>query len=132
MRKAIVAATIAICLCSTTRADNAFIITGPGLATCDRFREETAKDSQVEKFFFSWGQGWMSAANLMLSVNKSSTTDLAAMSIDEQMLHIRAYCQENPFKYYQSAVIDLYDGMRRNQGLPGWLSSLSPQNAPAS
>jgi len=52
MRKAIVAAIAVICLCSTTKADNALIATGPGLATCDRFSKETATDSQIEKFFF--------------------------------------------------------------------------------
>jgi len=132
MRKAIVATIVVIYLCSATKADNAFMATGPGLATCDRFSKETAIDSQIEKFFFSWAQGWMSATNLMLSVSRSSTTDLGAMSIDEQMLYIRVYCQKNPFKYYQSAIIDLYDGMRRNQGLPSWVSSLSPNNSPAS
>jgi hypothetical protein len=124
----LVATTIFICLCSMAQADNAFLAAGPGLATCNRFSKETAKDSQIEKFFFSWAQGWMSAANLMLSVNKSSVTDLNAMSLDGQMLHIRAYCQENPSKYYESAIIDLYDSMRRTQGLPSWITSLQPKN----
>jgi hypothetical protein len=33
------------------------------------------------------------------------------------MRYIRAYCEENSLKYYENAVIDLYDSMRRAQGL---------------
>ena len=130
MRKAIVAAILVICLCKTTNADNTFTVAGAGLATCERFSSETGKATQTEKLFFSWAQGWMSAANMMLAVTagKSSTANLAAISIDEQMLHIRAYCQENPFKYYEAAVIDLYDSMRTTQGLPSWITSLKPKN----
>lgn len=129
MRNGLVAAMILACLCSTAKAEDAFSIAGPGLATCGQFGEESAKDVQIEAFFFSWGQGWMSAANLLLSATagKSSTTDLAVISVEEQMLHIRAYCEENPFKYYEAAVIDLYDSMRRNQGLPGWIASFRRQ-----
>lgn len=129
MQKAFVAATILAFLCSTAEAGKAFSVTGPGLATCGQFGQESAKDVKIEAFFFSWGQGWMSAANLLVSVTagQSSTTDLAAISIEEQMLHIRAYCEENPFKYYEAAVIDLYDSMRRTQGLPSWIASFKRQ-----
>ena len=129
MRKGVVAAMILACLCGTAYAEDAFSITGPGMATCGQFGEEYTRDVQIEAFFFSWGQGWMSAANLLLSATagKSSTTDLAVISVEEQMLHIRAYCEENPFKYYQAAVIDLYDSMRRTQGLPGWIASFKRQ-----
>jgi len=129
VRNGFVAAMILACLWSTANADEAFSITGPGLATCGQFGQESARDVKIEAFFFSWGQGWMSAANLFLSATagKSSTTDLSAISLEEQMLHIRSYCEENPFKYYSAAVIDLYDSMRRSQGLPNWIASFKRQ-----
>jgi len=129
VRKGVVAGIVLACLWGTANADEAFFITGPGLATCGQFGEESARDVKIEAFFFSWGQGWMSAANLFLATRagKSSTTDLSAIGVEEQMLHIRAYCQENPAKYYEAAVIDLYDSMRRSQGLPGWIASFKRQ-----
>ena len=129
MRKALVATIILICLSSKTEAQNSFFIVGPGLATCGQFGEASAKDAQIEAFFYSWGQGWMSAANLLLSVTagKSSSTNLAVISMEEQMLHIRTYCVENPSKYYEAAVIDLYDSMRKTQGLPSWITSFTRQ-----
>ncbi len=71
----------------------------------------------------------MSAANLALSVTagKPSATDLGAMSMKEEMLSVRVYCEENPLKYYENAVIDLYDSMRRAQGLQGWIATLTGQ-----
>ena len=129
MRKAIASAVVLVCLASAAQAEEAFIITGPGVATCGRFGEEFAKDREIESFFFSWGQGWMSAANLALSVTagKPSTTDLRETSMTEQMRYVRAYCEENPLKYYQAAIIDLYDSMRRAQGLRSWISTLTGQ-----
>ena len=129
MRRAFVAAILFAFLSSAAEAEKTFTITGPGLATCDQFGAESAKDLKIEAFFFSWGQGWMSAVNLLVSVTagQTSTTDLAAVSVEEQMLHIRAYCEENPFKYYEAAVIDLYDSMRRTQGLPSWIASFQRQ-----
>ncbi len=129
MRKSIASAIVLICLASAAEAEETFFITGPGVATCGRFGEETAKDRQIETFFFSWGQGWMSAANLTLSVTagRPSTTDLGAMSMTERMRYVRAYCEENPLKYYESAVIDLYDSMRRSQGLRNWIVTLAGQ-----
>ncbi len=129
MRKAIASAIVLVCLASAAEAEETFFITGPGRATCGRFGEEYAKDWEIETFFFSWGQGWMSSANLTLSVTagRPSTTNLAAMSMTEQMLYVRAYCEENPHKYYESAVIDLYDSMRRAQGLRSWIATLTGQ-----
>ena len=129
MRKAIASAIVLVCLASAAKAEEAFFITGPGVATCGRFGEEYAKDWEIETFFFSWGQGWMSAANLTLSVTagRPAATDLGAMSMTEQMRYIRAYCEENSLKYYENAVIDLYDSMRRAQGLQGWIATLTGQ-----
>ena len=129
MRKAIAAAIVLVCLASAAEAEEAFLITGPGAATCGRFKEESAKNWEIEAFFFSWGQGWMSAANLALSVTagKPSATYLGAMSMTEQMLSVRVYCEENPLKYYENAVIDLYDSMRRVQGLRSWIATLKGQ-----
>ena len=129
MRKAIASAIVLVCLASAAEAEETFFITGPGVATCGRFGEEYAKDWEIEAFFFSWGQGWLSAANLTLSVTagRPSTTDLGAMSMTEQMLSVRVYCEENPLKYYESAIIDLYDSMRRAQGLRSWISTLTGQ-----
>ncbi len=71
----------------------------------------------------------MSSANLTLSVTagRPSTTDLGAMSMTEQMLYVWAYCEDNPLKYYEAAVIDLYDSMRRAQGLRSWIVTLTGQ-----
>jgi hypothetical protein len=40
------------------------------------------------------------------------------------MRYIRAYCEENSLKYYENAVIDLYDSMRRAQGSRSRLTCL--------
>ena len=129
MLKAFVAALVLVCFCNAVEAKNAFSVAGPGLATCKQFGQQSAQNKQVEAFYFAWGQGWMSATNLLLTVRagNSSATNLAAVSIDEQMLHISAYCDENPFKYYEAAVIDLYNSLRTSQGLPSWIANFKQQ-----
>ena len=125
MYKAVVAAVVFVSLCPAAEAKNAFKVAGPGMATCEQFAQQAIHNKQLEAFYFSWGQGWMSATNMLLTVSGDSSlaTDLAAVGIEDQMLYIRAYCEDNPFKYYEAAVIDLYNSMRTAQGLESWIAN---------
>ena len=126
MRKAIAAAIILVCLASATEAEE-FYMMGPGAQTCGQFGQSYAEYTQRwEIAVFVWAQGYMSGLNAPMLFS-NSTTDLNAMSQDNQMAYIRTFCSNNPLKSYSEAVLDLYQDMRRAQGLPRWYSIIESQ-----
>jgi hypothetical protein len=48
-------------------------------------------------------------------VATGDSRDLAAMPTDEQMAHIKKYCNAHPFADYIDAVMDLYKGFPENK-----------------
>lgn len=120
---AMTAATL-LCLSETPacsqQAKN-FAFTGAGALSCAQFGQfYKASPDYNEMLYFTWAQGMMSGLNLAIAARGAPFSNLALWDNARQTQHIRAYCSNNPLAFYSRAVIDLFDAMRREQGLPDW------------
>ncbi len=92
---------------------------GPGTVSCAEFGRAYRDDPKnTENLFFSWALGFMSGLNTELLGR--GETDLNQLSIDKQKELVRSYCEKHPQAAYFAAVFDLYNRMRREQGLPSY------------
>jgi|SRR3974390_3207730 len=94
---------------------------GAGAASCgqsaQRVRAPGILGEQAREIFFSWAQGFMSGLNSPLS---NRDANLVGRSTDEQEHIIDFYCNQRPSASYVQSVINLYDFLRREQGLHDW------------
>ena len=92
---------------------------GPGTVSCADFGQACRDDPKnAENLFFSWALGFMSGLNTQLL--EHGETDLNGLPMDKQKEFIRAECKAHPQAAYFAAVFDLYNHMRRDQGLPSY------------
>lgn len=92
---------------------------GPGTMSCADFGSAYRDDPKnAENLFFSWALGFMSGLNTELL--EHGETDLRAMPMEKQKELVRSYCKEHPQAAYFAAIFDLYNRMRRDQGLPSY------------
>jgi hypothetical protein len=104
---------------------DSIVIDGFGTYPCGQFAEMYRQTPQItERVFFEWARGFMSGLNAYLLLSGSPMredgTDLRKWSEDKQQQTIRAYCDSHPTKPYYEAVEQVYEEMRRDQGLPDW------------
>lgn len=98
-----------------------FAGTGAGALSCAQFGQFYKESPDyVETLYFTWAQGMMSGLNYALAARIMPMSNLASWDNARQTQHIRAYCSESPLAFYTQAAIDLFDFMRREQGLPDW------------
>jgi hypothetical protein len=92
----------------TTNAMADFATMGIGTFTCGKFAEEyrTGSPTEVENVYFTWAQGFMSAANIGLK--SGSYRDMSAMTLDAEKEFVRNYCGEHPLARYFQAVMELW------------------------
>ncbi|MGO8920470.1 MAG: hypothetical protein ACLQJR_31635 [Stellaceae bacterium] len=92
---------------------------GLGVNSCATFGAMYKNDpSAAETAFFTWAQGFMSAMNLvLLGRDHEPSTNLALWDRERQRQHIRSYCAANPSLAYDEGVFDLFDSMRKEQGM---------------
>jgi hypothetical protein len=106
---------IVMVLLLTTSVANAQTITGLirgfGLTTCGQFAQHYQQSTDVETYFFSWAQGYMSAMNVATSTETHRFHNLSARSVDEEEASIRLYCNSHPLANYLDAVLALYDSL---------------------
>jgi hypothetical protein len=92
---------------------------GPGTVSCAEFRQAYNNDPKnAENLFFSWALGFMSGLNTELL--ERGETDLNAMPMAKQKELVRTWCEKHPQAGYFAAVFELYNHMRRDQGLPAY------------
>lgn len=93
---------------------------GLGVNSCAGFSAMYERDpATTEATFFTWAQGFMSAINMvLLGREHQPSTNLAQWDVDKQKRHIRSYCAANPSRAYDEGVFDLFEAMRKEQGLP--------------
>lgn len=92
---------------------------GPGTVSCAEFSRACRDDPKnAENLFFSWALGFMSGLNTELL--ERGETDLNQLPIFKQKELVRSYCKEHPQAAYFAAVFDLYNSIRRKQGLPSY------------
>jgi hypothetical protein len=81
---------------------------GVGYSSCALYAKRYAEDPKMADFlFFTWAQGYMTAANVALAAAGNRYHDLGG-SIDDQEAHLRRYCSSHPTASYNDAVLDLY------------------------
>jgi hypothetical protein len=81
---------------------------GVGYSSCALYAKRYAENLTMADFlFFTWAQGYMTAANVALAAAGNRYHDLGG-SIDDQEAHLRRYCSSHPTASYNDAVLDLY------------------------
>jgi hypothetical protein len=92
---------------------------GPGTVSCAEFGKAYHENPKAaENLFFSWALGFMSGLNTELL--QHGETNLNELSMEAQKQLVRSYCDAHPHASYFEAVFDLYNRMRRDQGLPSY------------
>ena len=95
-------------------SDSELVMMGIGTRSCGEFSEAYQSSPQAAEIaYFSWAQGYMSAANNVAAnaVGPGGTyrnRDLNSMPSVVQQYAIRSYCDQNPLALYFDAVLDLY------------------------
>jgi len=116
---------ITLSLSGTAALSDTVSLSGFGMLSCTQFGELYRQNPEVmESIFFQWAQGFMSGLNgyLLLSgtPSRDDVTDLGNRSEARQQQAIRSYCDNHAVAKYWQAVEQLYEDMRREQGLPDW------------
>ncbi|MGY0574038.1 hypothetical protein ACTGJ9_025660 [Bradyrhizobium sp. RDM12] len=98
----------------------AYPVQGLGATSCAEFAKMYQSDPKnMELYFFTWAQGYMSGLNMGLLANKQEAKELGAETND-QALALRTYCADNPLKTYMDAVLNLWKTLRPfNQNTKG-------------
>jgi hypothetical protein len=91
---------------------------GPGITTCADFQNAYHDNADLENLFFSWALGFMSGLNTSLMGH--GETNLHGLSENSQKQFLRSTCGAHPHDTYYGAVFDLYNRMRKDQGLPSY------------
>lgn len=93
-------------------------IVGIGAATCARFVAETASDSDAEKAYLAWMQGYMSGIMVGRPAGVDEGIDLAPAKfpLAAQAQFIRAFCSRQPQNDFADGVQELYVRLKRLNG----------------
>jgi hypothetical protein len=79
---------------------------GVGTGSCALYGQLYKGDpGGTDRVYTSWAQGFMSGWNYS---TLPKYRELAAKSVEEQMLHVRLYCDAHPLALFVQAVMDLY------------------------
>ena len=100
---------LAFCFAATlggvAHAQKHLFVVGAGAGSCAEYAEAyRGNPHEVDNFFLSWAQGYMSAAN---SLNKDVFLDLNAKRPDEMKRFLRQYCDAHPLADYKDGVQEL-------------------------
>jgi hypothetical protein len=93
---------------------------GAGMTTCANFNQlyeaatlvrklnvDSAAQRAVkdlEDYYFSWAQGFMSGLNDAFESTISKFRDLRSLSVDQQKQSLRAFCLQNPTSKYRDGI----------------------------
>ncbi len=84
---------------------------GAGSATCADYAEEYRRDPDTANhLYFSWAQGCRSGLNFELSP-KRPMHDLNALTIAEQLDHLRRFCDQKPLSLFAAAAQNLFKAL---------------------
>ena len=89
---------------------------GVGLTPCADFTEMSKGNPGTEIIFYSWAQGFISAANRSRLMQGGDSANVAALTFEQQTGQLRAYCKAHPLQEYMYAVADLINHMPTNPG----------------
>ena len=89
---------------------------GVGLTPCTDFLKMAQKAPVNEIIFYSWAQGFISAANRSRLMQGGDSVNVGAISQEAQRRQLRTYCRAHPLTEYMFAVADLINSMPTNPG----------------
>jgi hypothetical protein len=119
-------AALALAAATTAHAEPASNM-GPGMMTCADFNQlykaatlvrelnadpvapRAVKD--LEDYYFSWAQGFMSGLNDAFEGSISRYRDLRSVSLAQQKQSLRAFCLQNPASKYRDGINALLNVM---------------------
>ena len=105
-----------IVLMTTISASAETAIWGVGAKTCGIFASNYLINPKLaDDLYHSWDQGFMSGLNYAKVEATGDSRDLSAMPTEEQMAHIKKYCNARPLADYVDAVMDLYKSLPENK-----------------
>jgi hypothetical protein len=110
MRTAIIA-TVLLLTASVANAQEAHVGMGFGTLTCGEFAQHYRQSVEFENYYFTWAQGYMTAMNIGISIQKHQFRDLASRPVNDEKTSIRLYCNNHPLAEYLSAIMDLYNSL---------------------
>jgi hypothetical protein len=114
MFKSVTGALAAVALCA---AVHAFPMMGAGTSTCEKFLADIGKNypdggtgQQMEDFYFSWAQGWMSQLGRKREIKKERLAELnpPGFGYRQQQAYLKTVCTAEPKIRYRDAVDRLY------------------------
>lgn len=91
-----------------------FSISGVGAAKCSELRaygSHSEQQEQVDLFFLTWAQGFLSGINFGNNDSTGKTKNLMAFQIEEQIKRIQAFCKEHPEARIYEAALRLYEDL---------------------
>jgi hypothetical protein len=92
---------------------------GFGAAPCSTFLSDSRlRGDQGRAFYYSWAQGFITAANALLNTEYPMVKNLTAkISNDEQQKILDSICRAKPEQDFSRAVMQLLDKIREAEDL---------------
>ena len=111
----VTAASLAVAPIGTQEKSSASI--GAGATTCGEFANFYRSDTEIENYYLSWTQGYLSGLNFFVYERSDHFLNLkpAAFNVEDQKSFLRRYCADNPLRYYEEAVIELIKQIKAQQ-----------------
>lgn len=111
-RVAVIAVLVAGFVAASAFAEEPEAGRGAGTSTCGEFADAYKRNPAMEVLFFTWAQGYMSGWNIASMHEGNQPFALNAWNDEQQMSHIRYYCDAHPLQHYLLAVHDLMITMK--------------------
>jgi hypothetical protein len=88
---------------------------GYGATSCSHFLQDYQGDPLIERVYFAWAQGYLSALLITRPPGVDENLDLTPVSFNvlTQMEYVRTYCRSNPTVGYSVAIEALYRQLKR-------------------
>ena len=111
MRRMCFLGAVALCLVHAPSATAQHEVLGIGGNTCAQFASDYLEAPDAwELLYYSWAGGFLTGLDLGVAAatGSSNSSQLASISLDDQLQYLRRYCAENPDAIYRDAVYSLY------------------------
>jgi hypothetical protein len=97
------------CFAETDKKMNDSFVAGAGAIICYDFIHPKKENDYVgrDNVFLTWAQGYMSAYNQLGDKNEESV-NLGIISLEEQIVILKIYCEDHKRNSFWGAAINLY------------------------
>jgi hypothetical protein len=107
-------ALLLLCLMGSVEAQPSNVV-GMGTGRCQEFNSQYQKNPKVaENLYFTWVQGFMSGANIVLYKAKAPTHHIETAAEDAYRQFLRSYCDKYPLHNFIDGVLELMATLKKN------------------